>query len=213
MLAAESPTASGGGRRRPRVHCSRSVDAVTATLQACSECTTIVEAAGCAIRAGLTAGPLCALASIGRLLLIALAVLRIGEQAIVVHRTAVRTRRGPRRRCGRPSTCAVAAGSILVQGWRRSRHHVAAGSRVIGVIDIVVVVVRDRVPVVGRAERRQYRQEPGKSGAPEDRRPVAAMPLTAAPASGVVATAGVRVASASTPVAGSDRAAHRSRGM
>src|SRR3984885_4064534 len=170
-----------------------SVDAVAAPLQAGGQRAAIVEATrgGLLRAADLRARPLAALAAISGLLLLALAILRISEQPIAIGRPAGRravirrsTGRRPRSWSGRSRTTIDVGGRrIRVQCRRRRRHHVAAGRRVIGVIDIVVVVVRDRVPPVGRAERGQHRQEPGKAGAPEHTGPIAAVPVAPAPAS------------------------------
>ena len=152
MLATERPTAVSS---TSSLHRAASVDAIAATLQAGGERAAIVDATGGGrLGAGLRARPLRALISIARLLRVALAVLRVRVQAIAVRGGAGP---GPGACTGRAGTVAVASRSVSVRSRRRSRHDVAAGRGVIGVIDIVVVVVRYRVPPVGRAERGQYR--------------------------------------------------------
>src|SRR5476651_745075 len=106
--------------QRPHVRARWSVDAVAAALQTRGERAAIVEAAGCAIRSGLTASPLAAFHSVRRLLLVALPILWIGVQAIVIGRAAVRgaaiRSAGCRRR--RAGAFAVIGRSVGVRRWR-----------------------------------------------------------------------------------------------
>src|SRR6185437_8898273 len=115
-----------------------------------------------------------ALVLVVRLLLLSLAVLRIGEHVGAAAR-------------GR--SLLIGAGRIGIAvirgrrpGHRRGiRYHVAVLPGVPGVVDVIAVVVRDSAPVIGRVRHRQGCQEQREPPSIIGTRPERAVPVATSP--------------------------------
>src|SRR6266403_1476525 len=151
----------------------------------------------------LLLSPLLTLGPIRRLLLRALTVLRVHEN-LTRGRPAVAGRwaASRRRTIGRDAR---------LHHRRRIRRHIAFVVRVVGVVHVIGVVIRNAAPPIRRVGQRQHRQEPGEPYSVVAPRPEAAMPISALPVSAggvpiptpaVVTTASAKVSAArSVPAA------------
>src|SRR6266403_1554174 len=145
----------------------------------------------------LLLSPLLTLGPIRRLLLRALTVLRVHEN-LTRGRPAVAGRwaASRRRTIGRDAR---------LHHRRQIRRHIAFVVRVVGVVHVIGVVIRNAAPPIRRVGQRQHRQEPGEPYSVVAPRPETAVPISATPVSagGVpmpAVVAGMPVIGAGMPV-------------
>src|SRR5579863_2150937 len=168
--------------------------------------------------AGLRRGPAIALGPIGDLLLLGLAIGRIGEHPVAARGAGAAAAKGELARRNRsPVGAGIGRGGIgggrrrariivrAARGRSRNGHgrriggYIAIGLRAPRVVGVVVVVVGDVVPPVGVTVERQRGEEPGEAGAIVGARPVAPAPVATAPVSVTVAVIAMSVFAMSVP--------------